>query len=148
MSDPVILTVERDFAAPATRVFDAWLDPADAARFLFATPDGEMIRCDVDPRVGGGFTLTERRSTGDAEHRGRYVEIERPHRLVFLFAAGSAGDGEWTRVTIQIAEAPGGCTVTLTHEMDPQWAAYEDQTRKGWMTILESLARILENANG
>ena len=148
MSAPVILTVTRSFAVPAARVFDAWLDPADAARFLFATPDGEMIRCDIDARVGGEFTLTERRPAGDAEHRGRYVEIERPHRLVFLFSADPAGEGAWTRVTIEIAAAPGGCTLTLTHEMDPQWAAYEAQTRKGWTTILESLARILENRNG
>lgn len=144
MSAPVILTVSRDFAAPAMRVFDAWLDPVDVARFLFATPDGEMIRCDMDPRVGGGFTLTERRPGGDAKHRGRYLEIDRPHRLVFLFAATPAEEGEWTRVTIQIAAAPGGCTLTLTHEMDPQWADYEAQTRKGWTMILESLARILE----
>jgi uncharacterized protein YndB with AHSA1/START domain len=145
MSDRILLTVTRAFAAPATRVFDAWLDPADAARFLFATPDGDMIRCEIDPRVGGGFTLTERRPAGDAEHRGRYLTIERPHRLVFLFAATPADEGEWTRVTIEIAEAAGGCTLTLTHEMDPQWAAYEAQTRKGWTTILESLARILES---
>jgi uncharacterized protein YndB with AHSA1/START domain len=143
MSAPVILTVTRDFAAPAERVFEAWLDPADAARFLFATPDGEMIRCDVDPRVGGGFTLTERRPAGDAEHRGRYVEIDRPRRLVFLFAASPA-EGEWTRVTLDIVETADGCTLTLTHEMDPQWAAYEAQTRKGWTMILDTLARILE----
>jgi uncharacterized protein YndB with AHSA1/START domain len=148
MSAPVVLSVTRDFSAPAERVFDAWLDPADAARFLFATPDGQMIRCDIDPRVGGGFTLTERRAAGDAEHRGRYLEIDRPHRLVFLFAATPAAEGEWTRVTIEIAEATDGCTLTLTHEMDPQWAAYEAQTRQGWTTILENLARILENANG
>jgi uncharacterized protein YndB with AHSA1/START domain len=145
MSDPIVLTVRREIAAPAGRVFDAWLDPADAARFLFATPDGEMIRCDIDPRVGGGFTLTERRPTGDAEHRGRYLEIERPHRLVFLFAATPAAEGEWTRVTIDIAATAGGCTLTLTQEMDPQWAAYEARTRKGWTTILETLARNLES---
>jgi uncharacterized protein YndB with AHSA1/START domain len=104
-----------------------------------------MIRCEIDPRVGGGFTLTERRPAGDAEHRGRYLEIARPHRLVFFFAADPAEEGEWSRVTIEIADAPGGCTLTLTHEMDPRWAAYEAQTRKGWTMILESLARLLEN---
>lgn len=145
MSDPVILSVTRDFAAPAVRVFDAWLDPTDAARFLFATPDGAMLRCEIDPRVGGGFTLAERRPTGDAEHRGRYLEIDRPRRLVFLFAADPAEKGEWTRVTIDIADTAKGCTLTLTHEMDPRWAAYEAQTRKGWTAILESLARILED---
>nr|WP_294817662.1 SRPBCC domain-containing protein [uncultured Sphingomonas sp.] len=145
MSAPLVLTVTRDFAASAERVFDAWLDPADAVRFLFATPDGEMIRCEIDPRVGGGFTLTERRPGGDAEHRGRYLEIDRPRRLVFLFAADPAEEGEWTRVSIHITDAADGCTLTLTHEMDPQWAAYEAQTRKGWTMILESLTRILES---
>lgn len=145
MSGPVVLTVTRGFAAPAERVFDAWLDPVDAARFLFATPDGEMIRCEIDPRVGGGFTLTERRPAGDAEHRGRYLEIDRPRRLVFLFAADPAEEGEWTRVSVDIVDTSDGCTLSLTHEMDPQWAAYEAQTRQGWTMILESLARILES---
>jgi uncharacterized protein YndB with AHSA1/START domain len=144
MTPPVVLTLRRDFAAPAARVFDAWLSPEEAPRFLFATPDGTMIRCDIDARVGGGFTLTERRATGDAEHRSHYLEIDRPRRLVFLFAAAPAAEGEWTKVTIDIADAAGGCTLTLIHEMDPQWAAYEDQTRKGWTMILESLARTLE----
>lgn len=33
--------------------------------------------------------------------------------------------------------------LTLTHEMDPQWAAYQEQTRKGWGTILGNFARII-----
>lgn len=35
--------------------------------------------------------------------------------------------------------------LTVTHEMDPAWAAYEEQTRKGWTMILDSLAQTLEN---
>jgi len=38
-----------------------------------------------------------------------------------------------------------GSTLTLTHEMDPQWAAYEDQTRKGWTMILDSLAKVISH---
>lgn len=36
-----------------------------------------------------------------------------------------------------IAATPVGCSLTLTHEMDPAWT-----------TILEGLARTLENGNG
>ena len=143
MSAPVVLTVTRVFAAPPERVFDAWLDPADAARFLFATPEGEMHAVEIDARVGGRALIVERRAEGDAEHRLQFETIDRPRRLVFLFAAGPA-EGAWTRVVIDIAPAPGGCTLTLTHAMDPEWAAYEEQTRKGWTTILASLARTLE----
>ncbi len=144
MTMPVILTVRRDFAAPPERVFDAWLDPAMARRFLFATPDGEMQAVEIDARVGGTARIVERRPGGDAVHRLKFEAIERPHRLVFLFAADPAAEGEWTRVTIDIAANDTGCTLTLTHEMDPQWAAYEDRTRHGWTTILDSLARIME----
>jgi hypothetical protein len=38
--------------------------------------------------------------------------------------------------------------VILTHELDPQWAAYEEQTRKGWTMILGSLATVMESQNG
>jgi uncharacterized protein YndB with AHSA1/START domain len=145
MTGPVVLTVTRDFAASPERVFDAWLDPAQASRFLFATPDGEMIHCEIDARVGGRALIVERRPSGDAHHRMRFEVIERPHRLVFLFAADPAEEGEWTRVSIEIAEAAAGCTLSLTHEMAPEWAAYEEQTRKGWGMILESLGRMTED---
>lgn len=144
MSAPVILTIRRDFAASPERVFDAWLDPAQARRFLFATPEGEMRTVEIDARVGGTAHIVERRTQGDAVHRLRFEVIDRPARLVFLFAADPAEDGEWTRVSIAIVPTATGCTLTLTHEMDPQWAAYEDQTRGGWTMILDSLARITE----
>ncbi len=145
MTAPVILTVTRDFAASASRVFDAWLDPAQARRFLFATPDGEMLTCEIEARVGGRGLIVERRASGDAHHRLQFEVIERPHRLVFLFAADPAEEGQWTRVSIDIAETATGCTLTLTHEMDPAWAAYEEQTRKGWGMILASLGRVMED---
>lgn len=143
--DPVILVIQREIAATPERVFDAWLDPADAARFLFATPEGKMQVVEIDAEVGGEARIVERRADGDAAHRLKYEVIDRPSRLVFLFAADPAEEGEWTRVTIEIAAIATGCTLTLTHEMDPQWAAYESQTRKGWSMILESLARVTEN---
>lgn len=148
MNQPVILTVTRDYAAPAEAVFDAWLDPEQARGFLFATPDGEMIQCEIDARVGGHGLIVERRAGGDARHRIQFEAIERPERLVFLFAADPAEEGQWTRVSIAIAATDAGCILTLTHEMDPQWAAYEDQTRQGWTMILESLARVMEKQNG
>lgn len=143
MTGPVILTVKRDFAAAPERVFDAWLDPAVARHFLFATPDGAMLTCEIDPRVGGRGLIVERRASGDAHHHLQFEAIGRPHRLVFLFRADPAEEGQWTRVSIEIEPHGDGTRLTLTHEMDPQWAAYEDQTRKGWTTILGSLARTL-----
>ena len=145
MSTPVILTVSRDFDASPEALFDAWLDPEKAGKFLFATPDGEMLTVEIDPRVGGRALVVERRASGDAHHHLQYEVIERPRRLDFLFRADPAEEGQWTRVSIDIAPKGSGSTLTLTHEMDPQWAAYEDQTRKGWTTILDSLAKVISH---
>jgi uncharacterized protein YndB with AHSA1/START domain len=148
MSAPVVLTVTRAIAAPPEAVFDAWLDPALAGRFLFRTDEGELVRCAIDARVGGRATIVERRDGVDAHHRLQFETIDRPHRLVFLFAADPADEGEWTRVSVAIAPDGAGSLLTLTHEMDPQWAAYEEQTRQGWTMILGNLARILEKTDG
>ena len=138
---PVILRVARRFAHPPERVFDAWLDPAALGRWLFATPNGEMLRVAVDPRVGGEFAVAEKRGDAVAEHFGRYVEIERPKRLAFTFFTDRESNA--TLVTIDIVPTAAGCELTLTHEMDPQWAAYADRTRDGWTMILERLAATL-----
>ena len=148
MSAPVILTVTRDIAASPEQAFDAWLDPAIARHFLFATPDGKMLTCEIDPRVGGRALIVERRAGGDVHHHLLFDEIDRPRRLVFRFRADPAKEGEWTRVSIDFAGRHDGTRLTLTHEMDPAWAAYEQQTRKGWTMILASLATILEKDLG
>jgi len=152
MSSPVTVRVSHRFTAPAERVFDAWLTPNQASRFFFATRTGNIMRCQIDARVGGEFLVTDRRpqadgdeSVFDAEHHGTYLEIQRPERLVFNLSV-SAFSIEPTRVTIEIAPAsPNACELTLTHELgDSNMArAYEQQTRLGWTKMLEKLEREL-----
>jgi uncharacterized protein YndB with AHSA1/START domain len=133
--------VTHHYDAAPERVFDAWLDPALAGRFLFATPSGRMIRAETDARVGGGFTFVDRRpEIGDVEHVGTYLEIDRARRLVFDFAV-PAYEPTLTRITLDLAPANGGTGLTLTHE--GVFEAYVTQTQAGWGMILEGLARAL-----
>ncbi len=46
--------VERSFAAPADRVYRAWLDPELRRRWL-APGDAEVTRVEVEERVGGRY---------------------------------------------------------------------------------------------
>ena len=94
-------------------MFDAWLDPASVGQWLFKTPDGVMEKVEIDARIGGGFTVVERRGTEVAEHFGEYIEIDRPRRLAFDFWTNFSG--ERTRVIVTIAPDGDGSLLTLRH---------------------------------
>ena len=136
----VTVRVRHRFSQSAQRVFDAWLDPAKAAKFLFATATGQMVRTEIDARVGGRFVFVDRRDGEDIEHVGEYLEVDRPRRLVFRFAVPKFST-EFTRVIVEIVPSGGGCELTLTHEgVLPD---YTSRTEGGWTMILEGLAAAL-----
>jgi uncharacterized protein YndB with AHSA1/START domain len=131
--NPGTIIITRRFDFPIERVFDAWLDPAQARKFLFAVPGRTMVRVDIDARVGGSFNIT-RRDDEDTEHVGTYVEIDRPRRLVFTFGVPRYTN-QMTRVTIDLKPLPTGCELTLTHEgVLPEWL---ESGREGWGMILD-----------
>lgn len=133
---PSAVRVARRFVAPPERVFDAWLDPAHAGEWLFATPTGRTVCVAIDARLGGGFLLTERRDGEDVEHRGTWLELDRPRRLVFSLSVPKYSK-DTTRVAVDIAPAGGGCELTLTHE--PVAADCAERTASGWRLILDAL---------
>jgi len=138
-----LVRITRHFDASPERVFDAWLDPSTAGRWLFAMPPGRITCVEMDARVGGKFLLI-RHDAEDVEHLGEYLEIGRPRRLVFTFKVPKYSL-ESTKVTIDIVPAGNGCDLTLTHEgVLPEWL---DRTRAGWTMILENLAGQLQEGS-
>lgn len=137
----IAVVVHRQFTASPERVFDAWLDAEKAPKFMFATPEGTMVRAEIDARVGGRFTFTDRRGDMDVVHTGEYLELDRPKRIVFTFSVDGSPPDE---VALDIAPSDRGCVVTLTHRMAAEWADYADRTRSGWAGMLDGLALVLE----
>lgn len=136
----VSLRVCHRFNAAPERIFDAWIDPSTAGKWLFAAPNGQMVRVEIDARVGGKFVLVDRREGEDVEHTGEYLEIDRPRRLVFTFSVPKYSPVV-TRVAIDITPTETGCDLTLTHDgVLPEWAS---QTESGWTMILEGLERTI-----
>ncbi|HEV3385528.1 MAG TPA: SRPBCC family protein [Gemmata sp.] len=137
----VSIRVTRRFTASAETVFDAWIDPQIAGRFLFAAPTGQMVKAEIDARVGGKFNFTDRREGDDVEHVGEYLEIDRPRRLVFKFVVPKYSQ-IWTRVAVEIVPLASDCELALTHEgVLPE---YESRSVEGWTMILGKLAGVVE----
>jgi uncharacterized protein YndB with AHSA1/START domain len=135
--------VTHRFSASPERVFDAWLDPARAGKWLFATPEGQMVRVEIDRRVGGRFVFTDRRDGEDVEHTGEYLEIDRPRRLVFTFSVEKY-EQVVDRVTVDIVPLGSGCELTLTHDMrSPGAEEFASRAEDGWTGILERLDETL-----
>lgn len=131
--------VRHRFAASAERVYDAWLDPAKVRQFLFATAHGEITRGEIEPTVGGRYTIVDRREGVEVVHEGSYLELVRPRRIVFTLRV-PAYSTEEDRITVDIVPLAEGCELTLVTETKTE---REEATRPGWETIVDALGRAL-----
>ena len=152
MSSKVVVSVTHRYCAPAERVFDAWLTPWQASRFLFRSRAGTVMQCQLQPEVGGAFTVIERRNAAEGDesvfnvvHSGRYVEIDRPRRLVFDLCVLAFSD-DTPRVTVDfVARTTQTCEVVVNHELgdNRHRFATEEGTRREWTNMLALLEREL-----
>jgi uncharacterized protein YndB with AHSA1/START domain len=139
------IRLTRRFRAPPRRVFDAWLDPGLAGRWLFATALRPMTDVEIDARVGGGFRLAHRRNGETTEHHGRYVEIV-PHRRLVFTLRGENRPRDATRVIVEVSPRKRGCELRLRHENVPPERAHDTEAR--WSGMLYGLGETLASRRG
>ena len=137
---PLKVVVTHSFSASPERVFDAWLDPEMIGKWMFspALLQQEVVSVSLDSRVGGSFSFVVRRQGKEIDHIGKYLEIDRPRRLVFTWGIRQ-DSGDSSRVMVDIVAQATGSELTLTHELDPAWADYESRTRDSWAKMLQVL---------
>ena len=139
-----VLRVTRRYGAPSARVFNAWLDPEVAGRWLFATASRPMANVEIDARVEGSFCFVDRRDGEITEYTGEYVEIVPHRRLVFTLSMEEHPPAI-TRVMVEIEPLKKGCELKLTHENVPQDRASHIEGR--WTGILYGLGVTLDSAS-
>jgi uncharacterized protein YndB with AHSA1/START domain len=137
----VVVRVSRDLPFAPESVFDAWLDPARARHFFFASPAGVLQRIALEPGVGGTFTVVDRRGEEDVEHTGEYLVCERPRALTFAFKIPAYSDDA---TTVAVAFEPldgGGCRVSVDAGAVP--AEVHARATQGWGRMLERVEESL-----
>lgn len=135
--------VRRSFSVEADKVFDAFLDPKVAGLWLFATEGGVMKKVAIDAKVGGQYSIVERRGDTDVEHTGTYKELNRPRRLVFTLAVPQFANTADT-IEVSIVEKRKACDLTLVHHMQPGAGIHAEKAAEGWTNVLSRLASVLE----
>jgi uncharacterized protein YndB with AHSA1/START domain len=123
-------------------VFDLWVDPA-ARRVWYAHRPDDEVEAETDLRVGGAWHVDFGRPDARYREHGVFLEIDRPHRLVytmvFTFPDGRSFE---TTTTVEFADRDGKTELTLID------AGYPDEaTRRaheqGWPGFLDRLADLL-----
>lgn len=103
------LILLRTFDAPRALVFKAWTEPQHLMRWL-CPAEFRVLFAETDLRVGGKWRAGMRSPDGEEFiHRGEYVEIERPSRLVMTheWERNHLEPRALTQLTVELAERDG-----------------------------------------
>ena len=133
------LTLVRRIKARPSIVFDALTTPEGIASW-WGPDDGPVLVAETDPQVGGRFRVRFRMLDGsEHESSGEYLEVVRPHRLVFALLAEKYSLN-FERVTVLFDPRGTGCELSLTHETRLELA---QQAQRDWAKVLDRLAAML-----
>ena len=140
----IALRLTRRFAAPRERVFDAWTTP-EALKRWWCPPGWRPERIDVDLQGGGAYYFGMRQPDSDAvvSIQGRFLEVQRPERLVYTWSWHGAFDGmPETRVTVKFQAVEGGTDVVVVHENFRDVKLWQ-RHRGGWIAACDRMEQIL-----
>ena len=145
--DANTLRLVRIFDAPRERVFAAWAEQEQFTQWM--CPPGVTIdECVIDVHPGGAWRIKGRQESGRVfASSGKYLEIEKPTRLVFTWAHHADGDyslprSHETTVRIELRAVGAKTELTLIHGPFIDTPSF-DAHRNGWMGSFDKLETFL-----
>lgn len=132
------LTIKRRFKATPAKVFAAWTNPQELAKWMGPT-QVIAVKAEADLRVGGRYHIQMR--TADDEHNvsGVYRAIVPNEKLVFTWAWRSTPERE-SLVTVALKADGDGTIMTFTHEQFFDEEA-RDRHNQGWTGAFDKLEK-------
>jgi len=139
------VSLTRRIPATLEAVFRAWTDADQLAEWC--GPKGyTSSACTVDARVGGVLRLEMCSPDGEVcPMMGRFLQVDRPHRLVFVTAALDDVGKPMFEVlnTGTFMAVDGGTEISLVAEMTsnaPEAPQHLSEVSQGWSQSLDRLA--------
>ena len=139
----ITLQIKRTFQAPRERVFRAWTDRAELARWFAPSADYFTVVPELEFRVGGRYRVEMHHKDGNVHKvSGTYQEIKPPEKIVFTWRWDRDASLEDSLVTIEFHDLGNSTEMTLTHERLPNLEE-RDKHAHGWNGCIEQLANFL-----
>lgn len=133
------VSVTRRFRAAPGDVFDAWIDPGLASRWLFVTAE-DVTTCRLDPRPGGSYRITRTSDGMEYVAVGEYLTVDRPRCLEFTFAMPQfAADVD----TVKVAFVPAETGTHMEFMQVGLRPGFEEETVEGWRQMFDLLDSVL-----
>jgi len=149
------LQVRRTFAFPREKVFAAWAEPDQLAKWMVGdVPSHVVTHHKQDIRTGGSYLIEVRDKNATYWGQGDYREVTPPSKIVFTwFWTKDSLDGpnmhpgsELTEVTVEFfAHSSDSTEIVLTHGPFGSEKLREDHNR-GWNGCIDVLEGILHSA--
>jgi len=136
--------VNKIIHASIETVFDAWLNPKILSAFMMPMPGMPDSEVENDARVGGTFRIIMHAGDDELPHTGKYLEIERPTKLVFTWVSHCSVDD--STVTLHFTRIDDNKTnVSLSHTKFIDEKTCSDH-EAGWRNIMDKLNDVMSSS--
>lgn len=156
MAEEKIVTFERTYDAPVTKVWDAWTNAEKVKKWW--GPDNVTIdECEIDPRVGGRIYIVMLADKSMGQYAGtrwpmeaKITELEPNRKLVYEAKAWTEGDEEATIIettqVLDMAEENGRTKINLKatlHKAGPKAGMAVQGMEYGYNQQFDKLTKFL-----
>lgn len=144
------LVIERVFGVPRDRVWWAWTEAYEFAKWYGAPGKVDPDTVSIDAQEGGRWNATTVDPGGGGyPFTGSFREVTPPERLVLTFDFGEGGDNTDDKVevvTVELTEEDGKTKMWFRQAGNLPPQEYDVDLRKGWGGFFDKLEEVLKEA--
>lgn len=138
------LKIEREFAHPPEKVFEAWLQPEQVTQWMGPNDDINVSHAEIDAVEGGSYQIQFDIPDSESKKvKGIYKKIQRYSQLIFTWQWEPSTDNPVTTetlVNINFEATDTGTKLSLLHQKFISEDA-RDHHKFGWIGTLDKLER-------